>query len=291
MTPDALVRLGLILSIWLIALSLGASASAQSAISVVRRPGASLRAFLAVYVAVPAFAVFVAATAPIPAAIKFVLVAMTVGPVPPTLPFKQMKAGGDRDYAVGLLVAASLSSIVLTPLLVSIDAAVLGAQASVRIGHVARIVVLSIGLPLAAGLLLRAASKRFAEIVQAPAQRIGIILLLLVVLLMLGTAWRNILDLLGNGAALAIAATVAVALLAGHLLGGGRHSASLALAAASRHPGVALVIAQINYPNRTKEIMAAILLFLLITAIVTAPYVRWIRARAAHLETSTLGQD
>jgi BASS family bile acid:Na+ symporter len=286
MTPDALVRLGLLLSIWLIALSLGASATTQSAVSVVRHPGASLRALLAVFVAVPAFAIFLAATAPIPTAIKFTLVTMTVGPVPPTLPFKQMKAGGDRDYAVGLLVAASLVSILLTPVLVSVAATLLGANASVAIGPVARILVLSIGLPLLAGLLLRAASTRFAEIVQKPAQRIGSNLLLIMVLLMLVTAWRDILGLLGNGAALAIAATVAVGLLAGHLLDSG-HRAALALAAASRHPGVALVIAEINYPNRKKEIMGAILLFLLITALVTAAYVRWVRPRARPLETTT----
>jgi BASS family bile acid:Na+ symporter len=291
MTQDALVRLGLLLSIWLIALSLGASASAQSALFVMRRPIDLLRAFLVLFIAVPGFAMLLAATAPIPTAIKFAIIAMTVGPVPPTLPFKQMKAGGDKDYAVGLLVAASLTSIVLTPVLVALAAALLGADVSVTLRQVARTLVLSIGLPLGGGLLLRAGSNRAADVVQGAAQRIGSLVLLVVFALMVASAWRDILGLLGDGGALAIAATVAVGLLAGHLVGGGRHSTALALAAASRHPGVALTIAEMNYPGQGKPIMAAVLLFLLITAFVTAGYLRWIRGRTAHPEATGLGQE
>ena len=66
---------------------------------------------------------------------------------------------------------------------------------------------------------------------------------------------------------------------------------SAALAAASRHPGVALTIAEMNYPDQTKSITAAVLLFLLVTAFVPAAYVRWIRGRTAHLERTEQGQQ
>ena len=95
-----------------------------------------------------------------------------------------------------------------------------------------------------------------------------------------GAAWREIQSLLGNGGALAITATVAVGLLAGHMLADDRHRAALALATATRHPGVALAIAEMSYPDQRKPIMAAILLYLLITALATTPYVRWARGRA-----------
>jgi BASS family bile acid:Na+ symporter len=282
-TVDILIRLALLLSIWLIVLSLGARAPAERLVFVLRQPGALARALAAMFVAVPAFAVLVAATTPLPSAIKFAIVAMSVGPVPPSLPYKQMKAGGEEDYALGLLVAASLVSIVITPLLVATAAHLLGAEAAIGTGRIARTLLLSIGLPLAAGMALRAVSQSAAEPVGKLAQRAGSLTLLAVLAVMVGTAWREIFSLFGDGAALAIVATAAIGLLAGHLLGG-RHSAGLALAAATRHPGVALAIAELSFPDQRKPITAAILLYLLITALVTALYIRWARGRAAGFD-------
>jgi BASS family bile acid:Na+ symporter len=284
MTLDVLIRLGLLLSISLIVFSLGARASVESALFVLRRPGKTLRALAAMFVAMPAFAILLAAVAPLPAAIRFAIVAMSVAPVSPTLPYKQMKAGGDANYAVGLLVAASVGSIVLTPLLIALAARLLGAEASAPVGAVIRTLLISIGLPLAAGMLLRAVSKRAAQAICNPAQRAGTLILLVVFALMVAAAWRQITGLIGDGGALAIAATIAVGLLGGHLLGG-QHNTALALAAATRHPGVVLTIAEMSYPDQRKPLMAAILLFLLITLIVTAPYVRWARGHAARVET------
>jgi BASS family bile acid:Na+ symporter len=280
MTADVLVRLSLLTSIWLLVLSIGARATVQDALYVLRRPGDLLRAVVAMFVVVPAFAVLLAKVAPLAAAITFAIIAMSVGPVPPVLPFKQMKAQGDEDYAVGLLVAATLASLVLTPLLVEFAAYILGTEAHVSIDRIARTLMLSIGVPLAAGLVLRAVSERAANVLAGPAQRVGTLILLAVFLLMLAASWREIFGLLGDGGVLAIAATVGIGLLAGHLLGGGRHSGALALAAAGRHPGVALAIAQMSFPDQRRTIMAALLLFLVVTALVTAPYVRWIRSRA-----------
>jgi BASS family bile acid:Na+ symporter len=280
-TLDTLVRLGLLVSIWLIVLSIGARASPESALFVLRRPAVLARALAAMFLVVPAFAVFLAATTSLPPAIRFAIVAMSVGPVPPVLPFKQMKAGAEEAYAIGLLVAASLASIVLTPLLVAAAARLLGANAQVGGAQVARTLLLSIGLPLAAGMALRAASGRVALAVSNLAQRAGSLVLLAVFAVMVAAAWREILSLLGNGSALAIAAAVAVGLLAGHLLAREPYRAALALAAASRHPGVALAIAAMSYPDQTRPITAALLIYLLITMLVTGAYLRWVSGRAA----------
>ena len=283
MALETFIRLGLLLSIWLVVLSLGARTSIDEALFVLRRPLKLARALAAMFVVQPAFALLLAATLPLPAAIKFVIVAMSVGPVPPVLPYKQMKAGADEDYATGLLVMASLASIVLTPVLVAGATRLLGATAEVGFAQVARTVLMTIGVPLAAGMALHAASGRAAGAVAKFAQRAGSLLLLAVFAVMVVAAWRQILGLFGNGAVLAIAATVAVGLATGHLLGG-RHAAALALATATRHPGVALAIAQMSYPDQIKPITAAVLLYLLVNALVTAPYVRWARGRAAPFD-------
>lgn len=279
MAIDAVVRIGLLLSIWLVVFSIGASATPQSALAVVRRPGLLLRALAAMFVVVPAVAIAITATTHLPAPIRFAIVAMSIGPVPPILPLKQIKAGSGGDYAIGLLVAASLASLVLTPLLVAVAGGLLGSAVSVSAGAIARVLLMSIATPLVAGMILNAVWPTAAEAVRPFAQRAGMLLLPVLFAVMVGVAWQDIAPLLGDGAALAIAATVAAALLAGHLLSGGREGGALALAAACRHPGVALAIAQMSFPGRLKEIIAAVLLYLVVTVLVTLPYMRWIRAR------------
>jgi BASS family bile acid:Na+ symporter len=289
-TLETLIRLALLLSIWLIVLSLGARASMASATYLLRRPGLLGRALAAMFIAVPAFAVLLAATTSVPPAIKFAIVAMSVSPVPPVLPYKQMKAGSEADYAMGLLVAAALASIVLTPLLVAVAARVLGDQAAIDPLTVARTVLLTIGLPLAIGMVLRALSASAAQSIAAIARWAGFLILLVMFVVMVAAAWREIPGLFGSGGGLAIAATVAVALLAGHLCGGSNRSA-LALAAATRHPGVALAIAHMNFPDQQKPLTAGILVYLIITLLVSAPYVRWARGRASAPDFARAGQD
>jgi BASS family bile acid:Na+ symporter len=48
----------------------------------------------------------------------------------------------------------------------------------------------------------------------------------------------------------------------------------LALATATRHPGVALAIASINFPNQ-KSVLVVLVWHIILGALVSAPYVRW----------------
>jgi BASS family bile acid:Na+ symporter len=97
----------------------------------------------------------------------------------------------------------------------------------------------------------------------------------LAVLIAVGPA---IVSLIGDGTVLAIAAVVVAGLLAGHWLGGPDPDdrTALAIAASMRHPGVALAIARLNFPDE-KLAPAAVLLFLLVNVIVTLPYGVWRR--------------
>jgi BASS family bile acid:Na+ symporter len=280
MTADAAVKLSLLVSIWLIVLSLGLRASLASLGAVLGRPAASLRAFVALFLAVPAFAILLAETAPVPAPIRFAIVALAAAPVAPILPYKQMKAGGDADYAVGLVVAAAVASMVVTPILIEVASRLLQTEAAVTVAQVTQVLLISIAAPLGAGMLLRASAPRLAGAIQEWVQRAGRVLLLLTFVALVVTLWSEMGALLGGGGALAIAGLVAAGLLAGHLLGG-RDSGALALAAASRHPGVALAIGDMSFPHAQKPIMAAVILALFINALVTAPYVRWMAGRSA----------
>jgi BASS family bile acid:Na+ symporter len=85
--------------------------------------------------------------------------------------------------------------------------------------------------------------------------------------------------LIGNGTLLAMALVSGIALVAGHLLGGPNLSdrGALAVAAATRHPGIALMIA--GAAGR-KEATPAIVAFVLVSCLVTIPYQMWMKRRA-----------
>ena len=130
--------------------------------------------------------------------------------------------------------------------------------------------------PLVAGILVRHLAPGLAARFAAPAAHIAGIVLALGFLAVLMTAWPSIFALIGTGALAAVAAFVLIGLLVGHGLGGpDPHDRTvLALAAATRYPGVALAIGSASFPGQ-KEVLPAILLYLVAGAVLTIPYVIW----------------
>ena len=63
---------------------------------------------------------------------------------------------------------------------------------------------------------------------------------------------------------------------------------SLAISTATRHPGIALALAQANFPAE-KLVLAALLLYLLINAIVSIPYILWIKRRQQKIVNQVEG--
>ena len=55
----------------------------------------------------------------------------------------------------------------------------------------------------------------------------------------------------------------------------------LALASAGRHPGIALALASANFPE--EKFGGIILLYLLVSAILTIPYLRWRQGTTTHV--------
>ena len=84
----------------------------------------------------------------------------------------------------------------------------------------------------------------------------------------------------GDGTIIAIIIIVAVAALGGHLLGGPLREdrAALAVASATRHPGIALLIANATFQD--KRVSAVLIVFLLVSSVVLIPYQIWIKRSA-----------
>src|SRR5262249_14903340 len=114
------IPLALKASIFLNVFGLGLNARSRDATYLFRNPGRLAWALLPMYVVMPLFA------APRPPAFvlyragKTAIMAGAAPPTPPLLPKRQIKAGGEPAFAIGLLVAAALLSIVFTPLAVDL---------------------------------------------------------------------------------------------------------------------------------------------------------------------------
>jgi BASS family bile acid:Na+ symporter len=279
-----LIRFGVTASILLLVFALGLRATVEDTTYLFRRPARFFRGFLAMGVIVPVVAAALAAAFRLYPAVEIALVAMAVSPVPPILPSKQFKLGGRSRYVFGLLVAASLVAIVFVPLAIEVLGWLFGSKAHVGAGAVARIVGVTVLLPLAAGLTVHRVAPLVAERIAPLAARIGNVLLLAALIPVLIALGPAVWSLVGNGTILAIAAVVVAGLLAGHWLGGPDPDdrTALAIAASMRHPGVALAIARMNFPDE-ELVPAAVLLFILVNLIVTLPYGVWRRrAHAGH---------
>jgi BASS family bile acid:Na+ symporter len=136
-------------------------------------------------------------------------------------------------------------------------------------------------------MVVRRVTPRIAERMAQPISLVATVLLVASILPILFTAWPAMVSLVGNGTIVALGAFTLAGLIAGHLLGGSDPDdcTVLALATASRHPGVALAIASANFPGQ-KLVAAALLLYLIVSAIVSIPYLIWRRRQQAGMASA-----
>jgi bile acid:Na+ symporter, BASS family len=268
-------------SIVLTVLGLGLNATWQDATSVFRQPGLLVRSVLSMNVTMPLVAAGFVVAFNLPPSVEIALVALAISPVPPILPKKEMKAGGHASYAVGLLVAIGLLAIVTVPITLSLFANAFDRTAHVAPLAIAKIVLASVLLPLAAGIALRQWAPALAERSARPVSLLGTILLFASAFPLVYASWPAVRALFGNGTVAIIAVMAAIGLVVGHVLGGptAEDRTVLALSTTSRHPAIALAAA-VAAGAETKPELAAILLYVIVALLVSIPYVAW-RRRAS----------
>jgi BASS family bile acid:Na+ symporter len=273
---QTLVLLALVASALLNLFSIGLQATLQDATYLFRRPGELARAVLAMNVLMPLFAVTLISFVDFNPAVKIALVALSVSPIPPPTPAKMVKSGGTESYVIGLHVAIGSLAIILVPLAMAIIGQLRNVALQVHIAPVARVVFVSILIPIGVGILVRRLAPAFSARVAKPLTSISTIGLVACIVIVWISAAPEMWSLIGNGTVLAFAAFVAVGLAIGHVLGrpAPDQRTSLAISTASRHPGVALLLAQANFPAE-KRVVAAVLLYLIVSTLVPIPYLLW----------------
>jgi BASS family bile acid:Na+ symporter len=257
-------------------LSLGLRASWQDAFYLFREPSLLLRSMLSMTVIMPLVAATLVVSFNLPVPVPIALVALAVSPVPPLLPKKELKAGGHASYAVGLLVAIALLSIITVPVVVSWFISAFERTGAVSPLTVAAIVSKSVLAPLVAGMALCHWAPALADKIARPIALLGTVLLVATALPLAYASWPAMQKLFGNGTVLIIAAMAVAGLGIGHLLGGpnGEHRTVLALSTTSRHPGIALAAA-VAAGGEAKSVLSAILLYVIVAVLVSVPYVAW----------------
>jgi BASS family bile acid:Na+ symporter len=145
---------------------------------------------------------------------------------------------------------------------------------------IAAFVFIVVLLPLGLGVAVRSYAPALSQRLAEPIARIAGIGVLVCLGPLMVLAAPAMWTLVGNGTVAAIVGFVLVGLVIGHLLGGPTpaNRAALAFSTASRHPGLAILIVQANFPEE-KLAMAAALLVLLVSIVGTIVYPLWTRRR------------
>lgn len=282
MALATLLKLALVLSVFVSVFALALQARLADVLLLVHNWRQGLRATVAIYMVVPAAAITMCHFFQFRPAVEIAMIAIAFSPIPPILPKKQLQAGGSASYVTGLLVLASALSLVITPLGIALSAKILNANASIDADKIALTLFITIGAPLGCGLLFGYVLGPHAHRAAGLFKTVGGIMLAVSVLLWVWLSLPAMWAVIGDGTLVALIAMCAAALVAGSLLGGPDPGdrAALSLAAAARHPGVAIAIATSNFPDE-RLAPAAVLLSLILYTVISIPYLRLIGRNAA----------
>jgi len=255
--------------------AIGMTATTEDIVYLWRRPALLLKSIIAMYLVMPAVAVLMARTFDLPPRTELALVVLAICAGAPLLPKTLIKFGGDPSYVFSLIVTTSLLAIVTVPASLHFLADIISFDTTaVTPSQVARVILKTFLLPLGVGMLFRLAAPAPAGRIGDPLLKIASAVMALCALSALVIGFRLIFEV-GLPSLLAFAAFTLSAIVVGHLLGGPNPSdrISLAIACVSRHIGLALLIAA-NAQGR--HALALVVAYLLASAVVSIPYVRWI---------------
>ncbi len=276
MTFEDAILFGMKASIMMSVLAIGLDTTLGEASYLFRRPRRLLLSVISMDVVMPLFAIAAAFLLPLAGPVKLALIALSVSPVPAGFPKKAMKMGGTEAHVIGLLVAAAIVAVVFVPIAIEVIGPIFGVEIHMSFSAVAGLMVTTILIPLVAGMAVRLVRPELAAGLVRPLAMVADGVLAVAALAIVVAAWPQVMSLVGNGTIAVFVAFVLVALVAGHYFGGPNPDdrTVLAVATATRHPGVAMAIATANFPGQRLP-AAAVLLYLLVSAVVFVPYAYW----------------
>ena len=210
---------------------------------------------------------------------RLAIALMAISPSAPLTLRKAGKQGGDGELAALLQVGAAIVAIASIPLMADLFRTAYGVKGwDIGPAPVALQVAQAQLLPLVLGLLVRRWQPGLATRIQGPIDKVANLLLLaLFVLVLSKTAPQLVPFAATNALAMAfMALMVVVALAIGFLMAGPdpRERTTTSLVTSMRNPGLALLFAA-TYAPQVPGIKLGILIYLLLTVILSVPFLRW----------------
>lgn len=264
---------GVSLAVLVFGSGLGARFSDVTAL--LRRRGLLARSLLAVLVIAPVLAVVLVRVLGIREEVAIVLVALSVSPLPPHLPGRSARAGGEPEFGLGLVLILAVLAVPVIVVAAEVLALVFGRDYQSKPWEIARLLTLSVLAPLGAGMILARLRPARAARLEAPLRRVQHWLLPAAMLALFVSSAPAIWALIGDRTLLAVGLFVVGAFAVGLVLGGPdrREATVLALATSCRHPATALALASANFPGINAH--AAVALYGAVTVIVVGLYTLW----------------
>ncbi len=268
---------GLSLAVLVFGSGLGARFGDVTAL--LHRPGLLARSLVAVLIVAPLLAVGLVVGLNLDREVAIALVALSISPLPPLLPGRGEKAGGQAEYGLGLVFVLAVLAVPVIMVSAQVLQVVFGRDYVATPWAVGRLLAVTVLGPLLAGMAVARFSPSAAARVETALHRVQRWLLPAAMVVLVISAAPQMWALVGHRTVFALVVFVVAAFAAGHWLGGPdhRYAAVLALATSCRHPATALALASANFPDADEH--AAVALYGLVTAAVGALYGIWIKRR------------
>lgn len=275
MTEALLLTLKLCVVAMVVAIGMGSKLGDLAYLG--RRPGLLVRSLVAMYLAVPVATFVVVKLLPLTGAAKAALLVLAVSAGAPLLPRKLLFLDSGQ-FVFGLAVISSLLAIVVAPAWVVLLAHHFGVAAELPASRVAAVIAKGFLAPLALGMAVRAIAPAWGERLADRLLAVGGAVMLACGLALLLSNLPLLLEVELRGV-LALGLVMAIALAIGHALGGPEHDdrTALAVACATRHVGIAVLVAA-SFPG--PRTAALILAYVLVAVAVSTPYLRRRKRRA-----------
>lgn len=285
---DSILR-ELILAIVKIALPLSVAASMfAQGLSIVpsqlalfkERPLLMLRSLVVVLFLVPIAALVIIMLLKPSPAVGVGLAILVASPAAPMTLVKVPKKGGSLAYMASLHLSLALLALLTVPITLELLSKALGFQAEVGVFAVARVVGMTILLPVCLGILIRSLFPKSAGTAGPALARVGGVVLLILALFVVAITFGLVMKMdLWSYLVMAVVVTVSIAI--GHWLGprDAEEQTTLAMESAARHPGLAMTIAALNFsPQKALPVLVP---YLVVYMVVTTVYLEWRKRRPA----------
>jgi BASS family bile acid:Na+ symporter len=264
------------LAVGALILAIGMGSTLSDVTYLWRRPGLLLRSLLAMYVLVPLVAFLLVKALPLTVGVEAALLVLAMSAGAPLLPRKLGALGSDA-YVFSLVVTSSLLAIVVVPVWVALLAQHFGVAMELSSATVAVVIAKAFLLPLAVGMVIRGLLPKFSDWFADRLLAIAGVVLTGAGVILLATQWKLFLEVRWEGMTTLVGLMV-IALAIGHALGGPSpdERTALAIACATRHIGIAVLVATAFRGPRTMVMIAA---YIVASALVSIPYLQWRRRK------------